>query len=334
MQYRMEFAQPVYGLSGRSERRNDMGHPKIKTPPINRGGMGYCIHDPRNKQRCILADPNLCRHDFFSQCIEANPREARQTGRTKEPPPDLPLPEPAPTRPFYDEEEPEDKQEPYQTIPMEMVGIQEPASPTPAASEAKADPEEDEHTPYEAKSQLFEMPMTEQWNRSTVFETLEIATDCLNGLITDETRNAQSIAHLLDEIEAKFFPTTKKLNKPFKQYISEKIRYDYGYCRALIKAWRTPLLREYWDQLGPHRIKLLLRFKRELTPELVSNTCELNTHEAKDFLFPKQEKHPKQKKVDAIIKGLKQITPASLDLPARNRLAQALTDTLNSLQYR
>jgi len=296
-----------------------------------RKNESYCINDPDNKKTCILDDPNLCKFEFYSACLEAHPDKAG-----KKPEALAPLDIPRNTykskhsQPFYDDEpldnpttSPPDQQKEEEgaipTIPIELVGINNSPSPAPPA------PETDRPaviiTPYDVNDGIIE----------NVF-TIELATACLKDLIQNETKNSKSLAQALLQVKEKFFSENGK-KKGWKVYIEKEINFTYRQAQNLMKGYMNPIILEFWDDLGIGKISLLNRYKDPITSELINEIVPITHREAKTFLFPPcTQSKQKASKLDTLINSLKNLKPSELAPQARNKLKLVLQETIRQLK--
>jgi len=307
-------------------------------PPTHSTTRGFCINDDHNEQHCILDDPNLCKWDFFSQCAEANPEKARAVGKTRKP-----------RKSFYTDEAPTPHHTPSPRTPPAPEGRErQPAAPLPAhlnshgdsgdsappapdeagdksnQAELPPDPQE-EKPPYEAKGQLIEM------GNGNIDVTFDMATDTLKRLARQETKTSKEFAALLSQVKDQYFSGRGK-KAGWKKYIENQIGYSYQHAQSLLKAHSTPIILEFWDQLGVFKVRLLSRCKGELTTDTINSILPITTREAQQILFPRQPRGGKTSPVSHLIDRLRKITPENLDMKGRQALIKALLELLKNLK--
>lgn len=300
-----------------------------------RRNESYCINDPRNRQTCILGDPNLCKWDYFSACLEANPEIARK----KKPDP-TPAPEPENThpatrrKPFYEDEPLDDPTitthpESHHQTPSATTGTATPASPPPPAPpRSEADRLGVIVNPYDANDGLFE---SENVFTIPKIDTLEIATVCLRDLVRNENKNSKSLAHALLQVKRKFF-SEKGKKKGWRVYVEKEINFTYRQAQNLMKGYLNPIILEYWDDLGIGKISLLNRYKQPVTSELIDKIIHTSHREAQKILFPSfTTSKQKTSKLDTLINNLKNIDPAELAPQTKKKLKLVLQETLKQL---
>jgi hypothetical protein len=299
---------------------------KIKS---TRKNESYCINDDTNKKLCILGDPNLCKYDFFSACLEANPEKARKKQEAPAPDTERNTYKSNHGKPFYDDEPTEPTTNPLQ-IPApppqpRAAGTAPPADPPPPAPpQPEADRPAVIFMPYDANDGIIEK------NKSQNVSTIELATACLKNLIKYETQNSKSLAYALLQVKEKFF-SEKGKKKGWKFYIEKEINFTYSQAQNLMKGYTNPIILEFWDDLGIGKISLLNRYKQPITSELINQIVPLSHREAKVFLFPSSTKS-KPSTVDKLITDLKGLNPSELAPQTRTKLKKVLQETLKTLK--
>jgi len=308
-----------------------------------RKNESYCINDPDNKKTCILDDPNLCKFEFYSACLEAHPDKA---GKKPEAPAPLDIPrntyKSKHSQPFYDDE-PLDKPttsppKTPPTNPTRTTGTAAPANPPPPAPPTpEAERPTTIITSYDVNDGIIETvgKSNVTFNDEIIgieLSSLDLATSLLKREIACENGSQMNLAHILSNIYQQFFNNGKKRNKEWKVYIEKTIDYHYQNATKLIRAHRNPLLLEYWQQLGTGKLFMLLR-KKEFNIETIQEIIPLSYREAKTFLFPsltisKQKDH----KLFTLINSLKAIKPADLDKQGKTKLKLVLQETLKQLK--
>ncbi len=310
-----------------------------RTITATRKNESYCINDDNNKQLCILGDPNLCKWDFYSSCLEANPNKANK--KKPEPPDLLDARNTYKTKhgqKFYDDlEDPTtNPPQPHEPPPAEATGEATHASPPPPAPPR---PEQERPsviiTPNDGNDGLTQLIQgLISGDCPPDFTSLDIATETLKSFLNRENQNSKLLAQVLACIQEQFFPQPegKRSNKKWRDYIIKTVRYDYNYTLKLIRAWNTPILQEFWEELGMHKLQMLLRYKDKITPELIIKIISMSTVEAKKFLFPRSTKSKEPSKVDKLITSIRAIKPSELAPQTKNKLKLVLQETLRTLK--